>query len=64
MAQHKTTPAPGAVVIPFPHFSRPEHRKAPIDFKSSDFDAGFEFAMTLVKSLKARGYPVSQLKGA
>lgn len=58
MSHRTPTPATGAVVIPFPRFSRPEHRKAPIDFKSSDFDAGFEFAMALVKSLKARGQSI------
>lgn len=63
MPRRTKTPAPSAVVIPFPRFSRPVHRKAPIDFKSSDFDAGFEFAMALVKSLKGRGLLVSNLKG-
>ena len=63
MPRRTQTPAPSAVVIPFPRFSRPEHRKAPIDFKSSDFDAGFEFAMAMVLTLKAKGCLASTLKG-
>lgn len=63
MPRRTPTPTLGAVVIPFPRFSRPQARKAAIDFKSSDFNAGFEFAMALVQSLKARGQ-LSSLKGA
>ena len=63
MRQRTTTPRTGAVVIPFPRFSRPEHRKVAIDFKSTDFDAGFEFAMALVNSLKGRGFLISNRKG-
>lgn len=62
MPRRTPAPAQGAVVIPFPRFSRPKSRKTPVDFKSSDFDAGFEFAMALVQSLKARGQ-LSSLKG-
>lgn len=63
MRQRTTTPTTGAVVIPFPRFSRPEHRKTPVDFKSADFDAGFEFAMALLAGLRGRGLLVSQTKG-
>lgn len=63
MPRRTATPAKGAVVIPFPRFSRPKHRRAPVDFKSSDFDAGFEFAMALVHTLKANGCLVFNKKG-
>lgn len=64
MANHTPAPSLGAVVIPFPRFSRPEHDKLPVDFKSSDFNAGFEFAMAMVRNLKAAGCFVSNRKGA
>ncbi len=62
MRQSTPTGAPRAVVIPFPRFSQPDHRKADIDFRSSDFDAGFEFAMAMVRHLKAHGQ-LHSLKG-
>ena len=63
MRKSANTGAPCATVIPFPRFSRPEHHKADINFRSSEFDAGFEFAMALVRHLKARGQ-LHSLKGA
>ncbi len=54
--------APSAVVIPFPRFAPSQPRKAVAVFGSPDFDLGFEFAMGLVRHLKARGQ-LSTLKG-
>ncbi len=62
MRKSASTGAPRAIVIPFPRFNRPAHRNAPVDFSSPDFDAGFQFALALVKGLKARGQLYS-LKG-
>jgi len=54
---------PGATVIPFPRFSPSKPRKAAAVFGSPDFELGFEFAMGLVRHLKANGQ-LSTLKGA
>lgn len=63
MRKSAPTGAPSAVVIPFPRFKSSPARKATANFSSPDFDAGFEFALNLVKGLKARGQ-LSSLKGA
>ncbi len=57
MAENRTPPAQPAVVIPFPRYRAPRHRRAQAapTFTTPDFDAGFEFAMHMVNSLKARG---------
>ncbi len=55
-AAKAAAPAPGALIIPFPRFSRPRSRKEAAAFSTPDFDAGFECAMTMVKALKARGF--------
>ncbi|MFZ4537839.1 hypothetical protein [Propionivibrio sp.] len=59
------TLAPSADVIPFPRFTASKPRKALSRglASSPEFDAGFEFAMSLVRHLKARGQ-LSTLKGA
>ncbi len=62
MRQSASSGTPCAV-IPFPRSARPQHRRqANPGFGSADFDAGFEFAMSLVRHLKAHGQ-LSQLKG-
>ena len=60
MAEKTKPTAQRAVVIPFPRFRQPPHRRALAapGFTSPDFDAGFECAMAMLKSLKARGLPV------
>lgn len=65
MSKPATTGASSALVIPFPRFAPSKPRRAiarPLG-SSPDFDAGFEFAMNLVRHLKACGQ-LSQLKGA
>lgn len=63
------TPAPvaGALVIPLPRISRTGRSPADALGSSPEFDAGFnagiDFALTLVRQLKARGQ-LSHLKGA
>lgn len=58
MAKRKTTtpatPPASAVVIPFPRFGIPPHRRAG-NISSPEFDSGFECAMQLVMAMKARG---------
>ena len=64
MRKLKSQPATaGALVIPFPRFSRPRHRKVTASVTTPEFDAGFEFAMLMVKGLKSRGL-LNCLKGA
>jgi hypothetical protein len=62
MRQPASPGAPSAVIIPFPRFAQSPPRKAVAVLGSPDFDLGFEFAMNLVRHLKARGQ-LSHLKG-
>lgn len=61
MPHSSLAPVTGAVVIPFPRFSRPRTRRAPACAlgSSPDFDAGFnagiDFAFNLVRQIKAHG---------
>lgn len=55
LAAIAAAPEQGALIIPFPRFSRPRHCKEPFASTTREFDAGFEFAMTMIKALKARG---------
>jgi hypothetical protein len=67
MLQATPTPVTGAAVLPFPRFSRSRPRQAARGLGSSPefdagFDAGLDFAFTLVRQLQARGQLV-HLKG-
>lgn len=56
----KRTPAPktGAIVIPFPRYAQPAHRRLPSPgfANSPEYEAGFAFALSLVKAFRQRGY--------
>lgn len=58
MARRKTPAAPAtssAVIIPFPAYRQAPDARIGRLRDNPDFNAGFEFAMTLVKSLRDRG---------
>ncbi len=58
MARRKPTAAPAipsAVVIPFPAYRQAADASVNRLRDNPDFNAGFEFAMALVKSLRNRG---------
>lgn len=54
-ARQPQTSLTTAVIIPFPGYRQRADAKSGALRDSPEFKAGFEFAMLLVKSLKARG---------
>lgn len=54
-AEPATAPIRSATIIPFPAYRQTAAARAGSLRASPEFDAGFEFAMLLVKGLKARG---------
>lgn len=68
MHQSPRAPVTGAAVLSFPRFSRSRPRQAARGLGSSPefdagFDAGVDFAFTLVRQLQARGQ-LSHQQGA
>lgn len=55
--------APSALVIPFPRYTRPRHRRIPANWGTPDFEAGFEAAMLMMQALRGHDL-ISHLKGA
>ena len=60
MAKRNTTPQSGtvrnAIIIPFPRYRQAKpNRRSPGIPSTPDFDAGFEFAIMMINSLKEHG---------